>query len=312
MPLSENSKSIYRDLIESVLWLNPKYLKILKNNSEIRAEEISVILDAISNIKIEKTIIKSKNELTYRADYKNLKENKDFAREDFRGAIQKYLLGFFEESIIASCNAVEIALIVRHNENLILNKISPRDIEHPFTLARNISLAKNIHKNGFITDKNIIKTLEDILNIRNMMMHQSNFLFPSIQFYKELVDNSSTDNELLRNVKMYVDTLDEKEFNEIIKKYNIKLSKEDKKRDIKIIKSGLLKEFIKDVENAPAIIHNLSDFKYFTTEKNMRFYNKLLEDFLASKTSYQMNIFYYLSNKTLKQSFIILKHMDFF
>lgn len=299
----------YCRLMEPIQWLKPKNLRNLINMSKNRAEDISYILEGISTISLQKTTFSGKHNLSYKAQYRNLNEDKDLARIEFTGAIQKYLLGFNTESIIASCASVENALIIMHEINIKNNVITYDDIKHPFMLSTSIALATN--NKGFIKDNDIKNVLNDIKYTRNMMAHQSNFLFPLLQMLKYYLPEEPINKEIFEVIKN-MQGIDEKEFSEMAQIANLHFEKSQIRKILRIFNSGLMGEILDDAQNVQEKLQHLSDFKEFTTKENINHFNKLLDGFLSSEEKYKLDIFYYLSNKTLKQAYILLKHLSFY
>jgi len=74
----------------------------------------------------------------------------------------------------------------------------------------------------------------------------------------------------------------------------------------------LPKELLKDLEGLPSKINNISEYKEFTTLNNVNYFDKLLEEFYKSDAKFQLDIFRFLSNRTLEQAFKILKYLKYF
>jgi len=101
---------------------------------------------------------------------KNIKENKDLARDEIRGSVQRYIYGNYLDSIFFSCFSVEFGLLIRLNE--ILSEDEKKRAPKPFTLAKIISWA-NTHS---ILDQKHTKIARRILQIRNAHIHGPNFV----------------------------------------------------------------------------------------------------------------------------------------
>lgn len=122
--------------------------------------------------------------------FRNIQKNEDLPREEFRGAVQRYIYGQFVDSIIYSCFSVEFALLVQLDG--ILSEEEKKRVPKPFTLGRIIDWAslpgeKNPYGKGLIRDgtKNAAKR---ILELRNTHIHSSNFISGVILSYKSIIE----------------------------------------------------------------------------------------------------------------------------
>jgi hypothetical protein len=114
----------------------------------------------------------------------------DLPRQEFRGAIQRYLIGFCDDSIYHSCLSVEIALLIllethlsKQEKDLIHAGINTKT-EKPISFTFGAILEKCRQKN-LIIDKKIIEKIEALIEKRNMYIHASNFLSGLIVTLKE-------------------------------------------------------------------------------------------------------------------------------
>ena len=137
-------------LLNPILWLKEEYLAQFNQEIRQRSKEISYILEGLESYPLEETVTVYED-LIFRANYRNIKSNRDIPRQEFRGACTKYLLGFFQDSMLQSFSTVESALLTIHDERIQNNIIDETKIRYQFTLGPNIDLA--ISKiDGFITD----------------------------------------------------------------------------------------------------------------------------------------------------------------
>jgi len=91
-------------------------MELFRKMMRQRAEEISDILVCLSKHKIEQTYF-DLGVLVYHPTLKNTKNNEDIAREEFRGAVLRYLLAMDEDALIHACFALA-GLPVKDGEKL--------------------------------------------------------------------------------------------------------------------------------------------------------------------------------------------------
>jgi len=157
---SSNKETFLRNLVNEKKFLSkPAKKKALK-----RGEDIPQILDKLSEYEYE------------------LREDGDLPRIEYRGAVERYLVGFYEDSIRNSLISVEIGLIIKLNEILPENKKQEiyRDINREkepisFTFGSIVNLASN-RKYRILKGKKIKNTIESLIKQRNIHFHTSTFL----------------------------------------------------------------------------------------------------------------------------------------
>jgi len=309
MSLNKTQKKIVDAIFEPLLWFNPNKFNDFKKESENRAEDISNILTGISSIKIEKTIFKMNDQSIYSSPLRNIKDNKDLARMEFRGAIQRYLLGFYNESITSSCNSIEMALLIEHKKRILNGTITSNTITERFTFGSNKALACDPNR-GFINDTNIKNILTDIVLTRNMFAHQNNFMSPLIQSYKIMLMKTPKGKIITNRLIKRMFGIDTNFIEEFFKE--IELDENDKAGFRDGLLSLLPNELKNDIIKLPTVINNLWDYAEFTNQANLDYFDKIFDEFIESDSKYKLDIFYFLSNKTLNQAFIILKYLDYF
>jgi hypothetical protein len=257
-----------------------------------RAKEISPIMICLSKYKLEDTYIEF-GEMVYRPNFKNIKTNEDLAREEFRGAILRYLLGIDDDAIIHACSALEAGLLVKIEEKIKSGELKEKDIHHPFTLGRNVNLwlpksAENKYGKGLITDEKIIKKLNRVKTTRDCHFHGFNFIASLMMFYKNQLKQS-----------LGIIPLD------LVKEHLEKdMDAEDLKKIEKILglPSGIVKQLISDFNTGIKTIENLSDFNRFAEEKPLKLAKKRIE-------KYGFDLFHSIAKETLYDTCAILKHI---
>ena len=148
-------------LVGSVEYLNRKG----RNKAIKRGKEIIEILEKLGEFKNE------------------ILELEDLARQEIRASIQKYLLGFYEDSIHHSCASVEMGLLIRLEQKLTeeekekiheeINRKSGKPLALTFGEIFKIAKRKEI---GVISDKRLAKNIEMLISRRNTYVHVSNVL----------------------------------------------------------------------------------------------------------------------------------------
>jgi len=132
-----------------------------------RGKRIRNLLDNLSNYPYDS-----------KKKFKNIRENADFAREELRGAVQRFLIGNFLDSIIFSCFSVEFGLLVKLD--LVLTDEEKRNVKKPFTFGKIIKKSCDY----LSLDSSVEKAAYELLDIRNAHIHGSNFIGALIQSYK--------------------------------------------------------------------------------------------------------------------------------
>jgi len=322
------SEKIYEKLMKNISWLDPDGITNLIKASKARAKDIPHILEGISTVEMEETLIQY-DDLIYSAKHRDIKSDKDFSRQDFRGALQLYLLGFYKQSIHQACDSVESALIVVHNSRLEKGFLNKKEIRRPFTFGTNISLSKS-SDHGFINDNHIEENLEKILIIRNMLIHQYNFLSVLITFLKKNIDIMKSGKETFDMLLPGLNEMTKKDFDtlfnefsnngllndvrEMLDEFNVTLPNDVKEHTSKIIETDIFTQISKDFTNAIPKIENLSDYKWCTTNRQYGDMKKIVDDFFDRKDhpEFGLDIFRYMAYHTLNNAFEVLHHLDFF
>jgi len=132
-----------------------------------RGREIESLLEALSKYPFDAV-----------KKIKNIRENADLARDEIRGAAQRYIYGNFVDSIICSCFSVEFGLIVKLDE--VLSDVEKRVVPKPFTLGRIITWASAFS----ILDDKSKTAAKEIQRLRNTHIHGSNFIAALIHSYQ--------------------------------------------------------------------------------------------------------------------------------
>ena len=296
-------QEIFDKLMDPVDWLREEKITKLKEMSNDNAREISDILIGISTGPIEKTYYDF-GDFVYLPKFKNIKTNEDLVREEFRGALQRYIMGFFDDSIIHACFSVEAALLVTEDNLLKRNKLNEKDIHHPFTLGINIKVATKSEQK-FIRDKEIVNKLNKIRIIRNSIIHQFNFISTLTSFYKLVIEEYEFVINQIKDVEKIIENEQLEKFIQIAKNLAITMIPEYKSRIETLSNIKNFKMLIEDVNNGIEAMKKLSDFKWSSDKENKKFINsKIIE--------YKNNIFHYLALETLQDSFHILHHLKYF
>lgn len=137
-----------------------------------RANEIKDLLGILANYTFDKE-----------HKFRNLKNNEDLSRQEIIGAVQRFIYGTFDDSIIHSCFSVEIGLIVKLNE--ILSDEEKQHVPKPFTLARIISYSSKFPRNQPLLADTSLTAARAILELRNSQIHGSNFITGIMLGYRE-------------------------------------------------------------------------------------------------------------------------------
>lgn len=122
-------------------------------------------------------------------------ETRDLARQEFRGAIQRYVLGLFEDSIYHAFFSVEIGLLIRLEEKLTneeknkihdeINRTNGKPLSFTFGAILNRTRDKTL---GIIGGKQLNDRIESLVDKRNTYVHASNFLSGLIISLKKNLD----------------------------------------------------------------------------------------------------------------------------
>jgi hypothetical protein len=149
------------EMVKSVGFLNRKGRK----QATKRGRELTDILRVISKYKI------------------GIHETRDLARQEFRAAIQEYVLGFFDDSIHHALFSVEMGLLIRLEETLTneeknkihdeINRVDGKPLSFTFGEILNRARDKTI---GIIGGKQLNDRIESLVEKRNEYVHASNFL----------------------------------------------------------------------------------------------------------------------------------------
>jgi hypothetical protein len=148
-------------------------------------------------------------------DYGVMRETRDISRFELIAGIQRYLIGFFDDSIYHSTLSVEMGLLIRLDEELSENekeqihqRINSQD-GPPFSFTFGAIFDEAKRKNRKImTDEKMQKKIAKIIETRNTHIHASNFTAATIQSSKEVlplqIEKGLTDIELIEKtpVKM--------------------------------------------------------------------------------------------------------------
>ena len=107
----------------------------------------------------------------------------DLPREEFRGAVLRYLLGSYEDSIYHAFFSVEMSLLIKLEERLsdeeknsLHNEINRTDSKPiSFTLGTILNKARD-RRIGIIRGKQLNQRIESLIDKRNTYVHANNFL----------------------------------------------------------------------------------------------------------------------------------------
>lgn len=218
-----------------------------KKLAKKRIKDISEILTALSNYNFE------------------LQNDIDHPRLEFLGSVERYLCGFYEDSINCSILSVEIGLLVKLNQIIPdgekqfihqeINKKEGKPLSFTFGYMKDLALSKKYNiirgdKNKEIIEKLVIK--------RNSHLHIITYLSAIINILKE---------RLLDNYLGY-----DKNIN-IIKKH---------KYVSKLIKINKIEGIVDKKKN---IVKELSTFSWCSTDKNKNFIENLINVYMNEMES---------------------------
>jgi len=103
----------------------------------------------------------------------SIQVTRDISRQQFLVGVQRYLIGFYEDSIHYTTMSVEMGLLIRLNGELstaqkeeIHDRINAKKDPISFTFGYIFGMCKK-HDLGIITDAKISKKIDDIISTRN-------------------------------------------------------------------------------------------------------------------------------------------------
>lgn len=178
-----------------------------------------------------------------------VREMRDIARQEFLAGVQRYLIGFYEDSIYHSTLSVEIGLLTRLDEELstkektdIYKRINSKD-ERPFsfTFGAIFNVCKGRNKK-IIKNEKMEQLIDKIIDTRNTHIHSGNFTSASILSMKEIVPS-----EIEKGLK--------------------DLGTLEKKKSMKIIMKKSLPQFKNILSETRSTIDNLTSFEWCTKDK---------------------------------------------
>jgi hypothetical protein len=137
-----------------------------------RASEIKDLLETLSDYPFERE-----------HKFRNLKKNEDLPRQEIVGAVQRFIYGTFEDSIIHSCFSVEIGLIVKLDA--ILSDEEKQQVPKPFTLAKIINYSSKFPRKQPLLVDTSLTAARAILGLRNSQIHGCNFITGIMLGYRE-------------------------------------------------------------------------------------------------------------------------------
>jgi hypothetical protein len=171
-----SSKSAWKDylkkLMREVKWLNWRG----RRSAFIRGREIKEILEKLSRYNL------------------GIKEDRDLPREEFRGAVQRYVCGLYDDSMYRSLSAAEMGLLVRLNEvlspeekNSLHDEINRERRPRSFTFG----VIANISEQKGILEGSLISLCNDLLRQRNSQVHTHNFIAAIISIQRKFLQEDS-------------------------------------------------------------------------------------------------------------------------
>jgi len=157
MPEKPEWKKSLEKQMKPIKWLNWRG----RRSVFTRGKEIKEILEGLNRYEL------------------GVKEDRDLAREEFRGAVQRYVIGLYEDSIFRSCFSVEMGLLIRISEKLTEDekktlhaKINRKEKPLSFTFGVIILKAEGLH----ILEGATLQLAKKILKTRNIHIHAHNFI----------------------------------------------------------------------------------------------------------------------------------------
>lgn len=110
-------------------------------------------------------------------------EVEDLPRQEFRCAVQRYVIGLYEDAIYHACFSVEMALLIKLDEKLseneksaiheAINKTEGKPVSFTFGTMFNRAKAKEV---GIISGVELSKKFVTLIEKRNTYIHVNNFL----------------------------------------------------------------------------------------------------------------------------------------
>jgi len=110
-------------------------------------------------------------------------EVNDLPRQEFRSAVQMYLIGFYEEAIFHACFSIEMALLVKLDNRLTadekgkihdaINTEKGKPSSFTFGAMFDKAKAKDV---GIISGAELVRKVVALIEKRNTYIHASNFL----------------------------------------------------------------------------------------------------------------------------------------
>jgi hypothetical protein len=290
----------YKKIIEPIDWFRIKKIPALQQISIMNALEVQDVLEGISTVPLEK-IYHDFGGYVYLAPFRRVQENRDFARAELLGAIQRYLMGFYDDSIIRSTSAVEASLLTIHLERMEANQVRP-NIKKPFTFGASIKLAIG-NREGFILDNEIAGDLREILKIRNSFVHQYNFISTLIALSKDKIEKNA---RLLDFLEQNLSLLskDSRDVVSDLEGRGINI-KGDTKLLFDNTNPELAKLMLQDLIETSKKLKNFSDFSVFSSKDYLDFNKGLIEKFGP-------NIFRNLAKYTIQKSYKIMKFLKYY
>lgn len=182
----DDAKTYLREVASSINFLNKKAQeKVFKRGQDVLKEVFALKKYAKGTIR----------------------ETRDIARQEFLAGVQRYLIGFFEDSIYHSTLSVETGLLIRLEEELsddekraIHDRInSKKEKPSPFTFGVIFDESKRKGRN-IVRNEQTEQRIAKIINVRNTHIHASNFTSASILSMKQ---------KGLPEIKKYVKQIDQ-------------------------------------------------------------------------------------------------------
>lgn len=300
---------IFKQILEPVDFLKEEKMDLFRKMMRQRAEEISDILIGLSKHKLEETYFEF-GKLAYRPRFKNIKTNEDFAREEFRGAVQRYLLGMDEDSLIHACIALEAGLLVKDDEKLKNGELKKKDIRLPFTLGKNMGLwlpksKTNRYGKGFIKDEAIIEQLKRAKLTRDCHIHGFNFIASLVLWLKSGLTEYRFGAEFLESIKAILEKTRDEELLEEIKKIRDFLPSELHDQIGPFLHPEAIRMILSDVMSGFKTIENLSDFRWCAQEEALKLVKERIERYGLA-----VGFFQSVAKETLYDTYAVLRHID--
>lgn len=299
-------ESFFEQLIKPVDFLKEEKLAQFRKMARQRAEEISDILVGLSKHKIEETYFEFGDKV-YRPRFKNIKSNEDLAREEFRGAVLRYLLDMNEDALIHTCFALEAGLLVKDDEKLRSGELRKNDIRRPFTLGKNVKLwspksEKNKYGKGFVWNEAILDKLERVELTRNCHIHGFNFIASSVMLLKSELIRYKSALKLLESLALGMEKATDEEILELIEMARGILPSDIMKHVEPLLQPKALRMIVSDVIAATETIENLSDFRWCAEKEPLELAKKRLQ-------KYGRDFFHLVAKEALYDTYAVLTHI---